>query len=77
LQELTPLARAQRFLVTHGTFDPVVAFEHTRRQVADLQSAGLNIEWHAFAKPHTIAGEEEMRVIREFVRAGHADVVGQ
>lgn len=71
LQELTPLARGQRFLVTHGTFDPVVAFERTRRQVTDLQAAGLNIEWHAFAKPHTIAGEEEMRVIREFVRKGY------
>jgi phospholipase/carboxylesterase len=71
LLELTPLARAQRFLVTHGTFDPVVAFERTRRQVADLQAAGLSIEWHAFAKPHTIAGEEEMRVIRAFVRKGY------
>lgn len=37
------------------------------------KGAGLNIAWHEFAaKPHTIAGEEEMRVIREFVKAGAA-----
>jgi phospholipase/carboxylesterase len=71
LQELSPVPRAQRFLVTHGTFDPVVPFERTRPQIKQLQAAGLNVEWHEFAKPHTIAGEEEMRVIREFVRKGY------
>jgi phospholipase/carboxylesterase len=77
LQEVPPLARGQRFLITHGTFDQVCSFGRTRRQVEDLRAAGFNIEWHEFAKPHTIAGEEELRVIREFVRAGYADVVGQ
>jgi phospholipase/carboxylesterase len=71
LQELSPVALQQRFLITHGTMDPVVAFERTRRQVERAQAAGLNIEWHEFAKPHTIAGEEEIRVIRKFVQAGH------
>jgi phospholipase/carboxylesterase len=70
LPELSPSAKQQRFLVTHGTHDPVVAFERTRRQVEWCQGAGLNMAWHEFAKPHTIAGEEEMRVIREFVKAG-------
>ena len=74
LQELSPAAMEQRFLVTHGTFDPVVAFERTRKQVQRAQTAGLNIAWHEFMKPHTIAGEEEMRVIRSFVQAGHAAV---
>jgi len=77
LEELSPVAREQRFLMTHGTFDSVAAIGRTRRQVTDLQAAGLRVEWHEFAKPHTIAGEEEIRVIREFVRAGYADVVGQ
>jgi phospholipase/carboxylesterase len=72
LTELSPVARDQRFLMTHGTFDPVVAFGRTRKQVAELKAAGLQVEWHEFAKPHTIAGEEEMRVIREFVRRGYA-----
>ena len=77
LQESPPLARQQRFLVTHGTFDSVCSFERTSKQIEDLRAAGLNIAWHAFAKPHNIGGEEELRVIREFVRAGYADVVGQ
>ncbi len=76
LQELSPVAREQRFLVTHGTFDPVVPFEKTRPQILQLQAAGLRIEWREFAKPHTIAGEEELGVIRKFVRAGFAEVVG-
>ena len=38
------------------------------------QAAGLNIEWHEFMKPHTIAGEEEMRVIRKFVTNGTGKV---
>ena len=71
LQELSPVAREQRFLVTHGTFDPMVPIERTRPQIVQLQAAGLKAEWREFAKPHTIAGEEEMRVIREFVRAGY------
>lgn len=76
LSELSPVAREQRLLVTHGTFDPVVPFEKTRPQIAKLQAAGLRIEWREFAKPHTIAGEEELGVIRKFVCAGYADVVG-
>jgi phospholipase/carboxylesterase len=76
LQELSPAARSQRFLVTHGTFDPMVAFERTRSQIAQLQAGGLRVEWREFAKPHTIAGEEELGVIRNFVRAGYADIVG-
>lgn len=76
LLELSPVALEQRFLVTHGTFDPVVPFEKTRPQITKLQAAGLRIDWREFAKPHTIAGEEELGVIRKFVRAGYADVVG-
>lgn len=70
LAELTPTAKQQRFLVTHGTHDPVVAFERTRKQIEAAKRAGLNIAWHEFVKPHTIAGEEELRVIREFVKNG-------
>lgn len=70
LKELTPLAKQQRFLVTHGTHDPLVPFARTRQQIQAAQAAGLNIQWHEFMKPHTIAGEEEMSVIREFVKTG-------
>jgi phospholipase/carboxylesterase len=67
LAELSSVAFQQRLLMTHGLFDPMVPFEETRWQVNALKAAGLHIEWHEFPKPHTIAGELEMKVIRNFV----------
>jgi phospholipase/carboxylesterase len=76
LKELSPVARQQRLLVTHGTKDTMVPFAKSRAQFKMLEDAGLNLEFHSFDKAHTIAGEEELSVIRNFVRAGYA-VVGQ
>ncbi len=69
LRELSPVALQQRFLVTHGTLDPLIPFAPVREQVQLLQAAGIPIEWHEFAKAHTIAGEQELSVVRDFVRA--------
>ena len=69
LREKSPVAEKQRLLLTHGKFDPVIPFAPVREQVRRLQAAGLNIEWHEFAKEHTIAGESELTVIRKFVAA--------
>ena len=76
LRDLTPLSRSQRLLVTHGHFDPLLPFAEVRRQVQLLQKAGLNVAWHEFPKEHSIHGEEEVSVIREFVRAGYPVVGG-
>lgn len=67
LMELSPVARNQSFLQTHGTRDPLIPIEPVRQQVALLRRAGLRIEWHEFQKEHTIAGEVELRVIRDFL----------
>jgi phospholipase/carboxylesterase len=75
IAELSPVAGKQRILMTHGTQDPLIPLAGVRGQVQFLQKAGLRIEWREFVKPHTIAGEEEMAVIRKFVRAGYPDVV--
>jgi phospholipase/carboxylesterase len=72
-REMSPVAKRQRFLVTHGTIDPMIPFAEVREQINLLKGAGLNIEWHEFIKPHTIAGEEELDVIRRFVIAGSQD----
>lgn len=72
VNELSPVARQQRFLVTHGRQDPLVPFAPSREQFRRLQAAGLTIDWREFDKAHTIAGEEELGVIRQFV----ADVSG-
>ena len=70
LRELSPVAREQRLLVTHGTQDPLISFAEAKTQFAKLQAAGLRIEWREFVKVHTIAGEQELAVIRNFIRAG-------
>jgi len=71
IRELTPAARSQRLLITHGRLDPILPFAVAQRQVRRLISAGLNVAWHEFPKEHTIYGAEEVTVIRDFVRAGY------
>ena len=44
--------------------------EGTEAKFKQLQEAGLNIVWREYAKVHTIDGERELGVIREFVEAG-------
>jgi phospholipase/carboxylesterase len=72
LKELSPVALEQRLLITHGKFDPLIPFAPVCEQVNRLKSAGFQVEWHEFAKDHTIAGEQELSVIRKFVQAGYS-----
>ncbi len=72
VKELAPEATRQRFLVTHGTLDPLIPITKVRPQIEFLRRAGLQIEWHEFVKAHTIAGEAEMSVVRDFVRNSYA-----
>jgi len=72
--ELSLVAIQQRVLVTHGTLDPMIPFALVREQINILKGAGLHIEWHEFVKPHTIAGEAELEVIRNFIRAGYPNL---
>ena len=71
IAQLSPLAFKQRLLLTHGTLDPLIPFALVREQVNALKAAGLHIEWHEFVKPHTIAGESELEVIRDFICASY------
>ena len=70
VEELSPVALEQRLLVTHGTKDPLIRFADVREQINILKAAGLHLEFHEFLKAHTIAGQEEIEVIRNFVSAG-------
>jgi phospholipase/carboxylesterase len=76
VEELSPVALQQRLLVTHGTKDPMIRFADVREQINILKGAGLHIEFHEFLKAHTIAGEEELDIIRNFVRSCFGDSVG-
>ena len=66
VKELSPVAREQRILWTHGTRDPLIPLEGVREQKDTLKAAGLNIEWREFQKEHTIL-PLEIAVIRDFV----------
>ncbi len=70
IRDLTPVARSQRLLITHGLYDPLLPIVEVRDQVRQLQTAGVDVAWREFPKEHTIHGPEEITVIREFVRAG-------
>lgn len=70
-KEFSPVAKQQRFLITHGFQDSIVPFEATRRQIQLLKAAGINIAWHEFMKAHNIAGEAELKVVRDFITAGY------
>ncbi|HEY0456855.1 MAG TPA: serine esterase [Verrucomicrobiae bacterium] len=73
MRELSPIARQQRFFVSHGYQDQMIPFAEVRNQVQQMKGAGLNIEWREFAKAHTIAGEEELALIRKFIQAGYTN----
>jgi phospholipase/carboxylesterase len=76
LRDLTPVARSQRLLITHGHFDPLLPFAEVRNQAAQLKAAGLNVTWRDYPKEHSVHGAEEIADIREFVRAGYPVVGG-
>lgn len=68
---LSPVSRQQRYLVTHGTEDPIIPLAPAAAQIQQLKKAGLNIDWREFKREHTIAGAEEIDVIREFTVASY------
>lgn len=68
--ELPPVAKEQKALFTHGRRDPLIPMGGVRdEQVPVLRAAGLNLTWREFDKVHTVAGEAEVAVIRDFLRA--------
>lgn len=67
LHELSPVAKQQRILVTHGRQDPLIPFGDVKKQMEVLQAGGLALEWREFNKPHTIV-DEEVGVLRDFIQ---------
>lgn len=68
-REFSPIAKQQRVFMSHGTQDPIIPFANVRKQAAELKAAGINVEWHEFAKPHSIAGESEISIVRSFIKS--------
>lgn len=72
LRELSPVAKEQRLLVTHGRQDPIIPFADVKQAMEELRQGGLPLEWHEFDKPHTII-EEEIELIREFIQRSYGE----
>jgi phospholipase/carboxylesterase len=72
LAEQSSVARQQRFLITHGTLDPLIPFDAVQGQIELFKAAGLNIAWQPLVKAHQIAGEAELALVRGFLQAGPA-----
>ena len=69
LKELSTVSKEQEILFTYGTFDPIIPADKVKDQLHELAAAGnLQIDSHEFAKEHTIAGAEELALIRDFIR---------
>ena len=66
LQELSPAAREQKILWTHGTRDPLIPIAGVREKKDMLKAAGLNIEWREFEKEHHTL-PQEYTLIRDFI----------
>jgi phospholipase/carboxylesterase len=66
-RERSLVALQQRFLATHGTLDPILPFAEAKNQVQYMQRSGVQVDWHEFAKVHTIDSGVELSVIRQFV----------
>ena len=74
ITELSPVAKEQKILFTLGTFDPLIPADKVKGQLNLLrQDGGLQIEAKELPKEHTIAGEEELSLIRDFISAARGD----
>lgn len=68
LASLSPVAKEQRFLITHGTRDALIPLRLVRPQIDQLQHAGLQIEFQEYDKDHTLT-EPELATIRQWIQA--------
>ena len=68
LAEMNDEAAASNWLCTHGTFDNVLPFETSKEQVEQLKEGGLNVEFRAYEKDHSI-DREELEDIAEWMQA--------
>lgn len=55
---LSPAARSQKILITHGRRDNMVPFEPARLQFEQLKAQGVDLTFRAYDKEHTMLLEE-------------------
>ncbi len=71
--KLSPQAKEQNFLTTHGVQDPVVPFSVSKQQYGMLKDMGLTLTFITYQKDHTILPQELIDIqswFRERLKAG-------
>ncbi len=66
LKIASPVAKEQRFLMTHGTRDTLIPIKPVREQVEQLKRGGIQIDFHEYPKDHTVI-EPEIELFRKFI----------
>ena len=58
LREMNPDVKGSNWLCTHGTQDNVLPFDASKEQIKTLQDGGLNVDFKAYEKDHSIDRDE-------------------
>lgn len=66
IKAASPAGREQRFLITHGTDDPLIPIAESQANFDALKAADFQIDFHAFPKVHTII-EPELPLFKNFI----------
>ena len=66
LKETRPELKEARWLSTHGTKDPVLNFETSKKQIERLIEGGFSIEFKSYEKDHSIT-KEELEMIAQWL----------
>ncbi len=66
-EAFSAVAKKQKILITHGTHDPMLPLETSRKQAHALQGMGLKIDFKVYEKEHSIDPKQEVGDIRSFL----------
>ena len=65
--QMSPVAKEQELLITHGTSDALIPISQVRSQMDLLKGGGVRIEWHEYPKDHTVI-EPEISLFRTYLQ---------
>jgi len=57
-REASAANKSTSIFMAHGTEDPVIPMALAEASRKALESRGMRVEWHAYAMPHSVCGEE-------------------
>jgi phospholipase/carboxylesterase len=67
LEDINPDVKNAKWLCTHGTYDDVLPFNASKKQVETLQKSGFDVEFKSYEKDHSI-DRDELSMISEWMK---------